>query len=259
MSFPMKSQQRISIFKNIPAWLLLGLCLFILSQCKNETLKPIDLKKDYFPLKLNSVVIYDVDSIAYDDFYTPSDPKHKTKYVFQLKDSAVSEIPETAGRKTFVFERYKSINNVDWVFQKVFTHTLAGLRGEEFVDNQRFVRFIFPPEKDKKWNGNTYNNIANAYTYLVGNQEYIFTDANISQTINSIPFDSTATIKEIDEFNLIQEDYVSKVYANHVGLVKMELKDLNKALTDDPQKGIARGDTLKGLIYYMQIKSYKFQ
>ncbi len=245
----MKSQQRSPLFKNIPAWYMAAFCFFMLSQCKNETLAPIDLKKDYFPLKLNSVIIYDVDSTVYNDFYKPGTDGHKTTYSFQLKDIAVSEIPETAGRKTLLFERYKRENNGEWIFQKVLTRTLTDVRGEEFQDNQRFVRFIFPPEKDKKWNGNTYNNI--------GGQEYIFTDADIPQTINSIAFDSTATVKQIDEFNLIEENYASEVYANHIGLVKRDLKSITKALLADSKEGISKGDTLKGLIYHMQVKSYE--
>ena len=235
-SFMRLQKQTSIIFKNIFTGCIILFGVFFLTQCKKEAKAPIDLKKGYFPLKLNSVIIYDVDSTIYDDFSS-----QKTQYLFELKDIAVSEIPETAGRKTFLFERYKRKNNEEWIFQRAFTRTLIDLRGEEFLDNQRFVRLIFPPEKDKRWNGNTYNNI--------GYQEYFFTDANISQTINSIAFDSTVIIKQIDEFNAIREDYASETYANHIGLVKREIKGITK--------DFFTGEIKKGLIYKMQVKSYE--
>lgn len=206
------------------------------SQCKkNETLPPQNLKKEYFPLKLSSVITYDVDSTVYDDF-----TNQVTAYKFELKDTVIAVFSDGPDRNTIRIERYKRIPGGGFNFQKVFTRTLIDLRAEEFIDNQRFVSMIFPPEENKTWNGNTYNNL--------GKQEFRFLETDIALNINSINFDSTATILQKQENNLIREDLVTEVYAKNTGLVKKEIRALDK--------NINTGVILKGYTFLMQVKSF---
>lgn len=208
---------------------------FFLTQCKKENLPPVDLKKEYFPLKISNVIVYDVDSTVYNDFNNTVTP-----YEFELKDTIVAELTEEPGRKTFGIERYKRVANGEWIFQKNYTRTMLNSRAEEFLNNERVVSFVFPPEKDKTWNGNAYNNL--------GEKEYRFTDVDVPQTINQNTFDSTATVLQFEDINLIREDFSQEVYAKNVGLVRKEIRAIDK--------NISTGQIIRGYLYLMQVKSF---
>lgn len=213
-----------------------SLLLFFFSCGKNETLPPIQLYLDYYPLKLHSSIVYAVDSTHYNEF------NHTTvNYLFELKDTVVSVLDEEEDRHTVRIERYKRESGGSWKFQKTITRTITSLRGEELIDNQRFVRLVFPPREGKTWNGNTYNNL--------GEQDYEILEADQPAVINGIALDSTVTIKQIDEINLIREDVVSEVYAKGIGLVQKDVRALDK----DISSGIIRN----GYVYSMTIKSFK--
>ncbi len=200
---------------------------------KNENIDPVDLKKSYFPLKLKARIIYQVDSTAYSNFSNSA-----TLYTFEIKDSTISQITET-NRLAYLINRYKRLPGDVWAYQKSFTRILVDQRAEEFIDNVRYVHFTFPPTAKGAWNGNTYNNL--------GMQTYTYTDVDVSQAINGIKLDSTASVKQIDETNLVREDYGLEVYAKNVGLVKKEVRAIDK--------DIATGKILRGYKYLMQVKS----
>ncbi|MDF3077401.1 MAG: hypothetical protein K0S09_1290 [Sphingobacteriaceae bacterium] len=211
----------------------LTLTALISCKGKHEVAEPIGLHQSYFPLKLNSRITYQVDSTVYNDFSNIS-----TLYSFELKDTAVSAINEF-GREGILINRYKRASGQAWAYQKSFSRALTDQRAEEFIDNVRYVRFTFPPAPGKTWNGNTYNNL--------GEQPYKFVDVDVSQTINGIALDSTASVQEINETNLIREDYSLATYAKNIGLVKREVRALDK--------DISSGKIKRGFKYLMQIKS----
>lgn len=152
------------------------LVLFFFSCGKNETLPPVQLYLDYYPLKLHSSITYAVDSTHYNEFDHTA-----VNYLFELKDTVVSILDEEKNRQTVRIERYKRESGGDWKFQKTITRTVTGIRGEEFIDNQRFVRIIFPPIEGKIWNGNTYNNL--------GKRDYEISEVNQPAVINGIALD----------------------------------------------------------------------
>jgi len=215
---------------------LTPLLFIITAGCKKTNEKAFTLFTDYYPLKLQSCNIYSVDSTHYNDFNHT-----ETQFLFELKDSVVSVIEDDSSRYTVRIERYKREPGKNWNFQKVITRTITGRRAEEFIDNQRFVRLIFPPKPREVWNGNTYNNL--------GRQEYIIVNAHIPFTEGNTSADSVVTVKQIDENNLIREDTAWEVYAKNIGLIKKEVKALNK--------DIGSGKILSGHTYSMLLKSYK--
>jgi len=220
----------------IPFGIFFLISFFFFSCGKNETLPPAPLYLDYYPLKLHSCITYAVDSTHYNEFNHT-----KINYLFELKDTIVSILDDETKRFTVRMERYKREPGGSWKFQKTITKTITGLRGEEFIDNQRFVRMTFPPLEGKIWNGNTYNNL--------GKQDYEILTVHQPAFINGIELDSTVTIKQIDEINLIREDVISEIYAKGIGLVQKDVKALDK----DISSGIIKN----GFVYTMTVKSYK--
>jgi len=217
--------------------LLTALSISVFFACKkHETLPPLDYKWAYYPLKLNSVIVYRVDSTQYFQF-----SNSKTTYNFELKDSVVSDISEGSS-KTFVIHRYKRPLNGAWAFQKVITRTLTGLRAEEFIDNIKFVRLVFPPQIDKYWKGNTYNNLNDYATFSI-------TGLDQKVEINSHVLDSTLTVEEVQEDNLIRQYYATAIYAKNIGLVQRYEVNGQTEITDTIIK--------EGYRYTMKLISFK--
>lgn len=218
----------------VPAFYIAVILLF--ASCKQETVKPDDLGKAYFPLRLKSMVSYNVDSTVYNDFNNTI-----TTYQFKIKDTVVGLFTDLEGKAAYKIERYKKTGTNPWVFQKVVSRNELNNRAEEFIDNRRYVRLVFPPQLQRKWNGNLYNDMP-AWNYTITSL-----DAPLRIGINNL--DSTLAISQYNEVNLIREDIYSETYAKHIGLVIKEVRAIDKDITT--------GKIKKGTIYKMQLEQYK--
>jgi len=223
--------------KNIIYFSLAIAAVVVVSCSKTENEELPDLKKDYYPVSTGHSITYQVDSTVYDKF-----TNSKKDYSFQIKDTVLTEIESGANTKTVYIERYKKNNGeTEWKFQKVISRNITDLRAEEFIDNQRFVRMVFPPVKNNTWNGNTYNNLEK--------QEYSYKSVDKKDTVNNLSFDSIAVIVQADETNLLREDYAEEHYAKHIGLVKKYVKSI--------EKDFYTQKTTNGSVYTMRIISTK--
>ncbi|MDA9554900.1 hypothetical protein N9R54_01570 [Pelobium sp.] len=206
--------------------------------CSKETsAPPVDLQSNFYPLKVGSVFIYDVDSTAYSNFTNTS-----TNFKFEIKDSVTNTFDDLTRVTNYRVERYKRTSSTSpWVFRLAFTRSKSLRAAEEFIDNQRFIRLIFPPLAGSKWNGNSKNTL--------GAQDYTIENNIAPFSVNNINFDSTVVVNEIDEQNLIREDVVNVTYAKNVGLVQKEVKAIDK--------NINTGNITNGFVYTLKIKSFR--
>lgn len=213
-------------------------CSMLWYSCTKENNAPaIDLQSEFYPLIVGSVYVYDVDSTAYSNFTGTS-----ANYKFQLKDSVAATFVGLTGDTSYRVERYRrNTPSSNWIIQQVYSRNKTVRAGEEFFNNQRFVRLVFPPTQGTFWNGNSKNNI--------GNQEYIIEDGILPFTVNNLSFDSTVTVKEIDEFNLIREDLVNSTYAKNVGLVQKTVTAVDK--------NISTGVITNGSVYSYKLVSFQ--
>lgn len=215
--------------------LLLG-CLGVLGCNKSENAPKPDMALNYFPLKEAHVVIYNVDSTVYNNFNNTI-----TNYLFQLKDTVTNKFTDAQGNETYRLERYKKTATQDWFFQKVITRKIVNNRAEEFIDNKRYVRLVFPPSLQSTWNGNVYNDL--------GEWRHEVKDLDVPLTIGTHQLDSTISIHQCNEVNLIREDIYDETYAKNIGLVVKEVKAVDK--------NISTGVITKGFKYKMQLDSWK--
>ncbi len=215
--------------------LILGL-LFLYACDKSENLPHPEMGLNYFPLKVNATNVYNVDSVVYSDFTNTI-----TTFQFLIKDSVINNFIDIQGNSTYRIERYKKTATIDWTFQKVITRKIIGNRAEEFIDNHRYIRLVFPLTLKSTWNGNLYNSLEEWKHEVIG------IDQPLNLTI--IKLDSTTTIKQHDEVNLIREDTYTETYAKNVGLVKKEVKAVDKDISTQKIK--------RGYRYTMQLNSYK--
>lgn len=210
--------------------------LTVFSCNKSENAPQPEMGFNYFPLKINSEVVYNVDSTVYNNFNNST-----TNYVFQLKDVVTDKFTDVQGDEVYRLERYKKTNTEDWFFQKVITRKIVNNRAEEFIDNKRYVRLVFPQTLQSTWNGNLYNDL--------GVWQHEIKDLNVPLTIGANKLDSTIAIQQYKEVNLIREDIYDETYAKNIGLVIKEVKAVDK--------NISTGVITRGFKYRMELASWK--
>ncbi len=210
--------------------------LLILSCDKTNNLPNPDLGLSYFPLKVNAVNVYKVDSTVYSDFTNTI-----TEFQFLIKDTVINQFIDAQGNTAFRIERYKKVNTQDWTFQKVIAKKIVNNRAEEFVDNTRYVRLVFPATLESTWNGNLYNSL--------DEWKHQITSIEANSTVGTLKLDSTISIQQHSEINLIREDIYTESYTKNIGLVKKEVKAVDK--------DISSGKIKRGYRYTMQLNSHK--
>ncbi len=204
--------------------------------CKQENVSaPIPMGYEYFPVNIGHTIIYDFDSVFKDTKVDVNETTH-----FQIKEYIESVFSDNTNRPTQRIERYRRNNDTTvWTIMNVCTSTLTNTVAERVEDNQRYIKLVFPVSLNKTWFGNSFT--------TQPKWEYEYTKVNESATINGIKFDSTLTVTQIDELNLIEKNYSIEKYAKHVGLIYKEYIHLET---------LPSGDITKANVSTCKFKSY---
>jgi hypothetical protein len=186
-----------------------------LYSCKKDTAIP-EMGYDYFPDKVGTYVIYDVDSTYYDDFFTPVKAKN---YKFQIKEKIQSTFLDNQNRVTLRLERYvKQYDTIipyadmTWKLRDVWTENRTATTAEKVEENIRYIRLIFPVRLNKTWNANAQNL----------NDERDFSYVNVDEPLGmgGISFDRTLkTVYDDGGGILTSREYRTENYARNVGLI----------------------------------------
>ncbi|MCX6312872.1 MAG: hypothetical protein NT084_14710 [Bacteroidetes bacterium] len=217
----MKENTFKKVLSNFPQTLFVMLLAFLcISSCKKDEATTIDGGYSYFPNAIGHYCIYEVDSTIYDNF------NHDTVlYRYQIKEVIESYFTDNMGRTAMRVERYKrpyidtiAYANLPWTLSRVWAFTRTNSVAEKLEENQRFVRLAFVPRIGKKWNGNEFNTI--------GEWDYKYTQVDEPYLINAMSFDSTLTVVQKDEENLLNKRYYVERYARHVGLIEKNVIDV---------------------------------
>jgi hypothetical protein len=114
---------------------------------------------------------------------------------------------------------YKRNNSSEsWVISDAWTTLIDGNRAELVEENERIIKMMFPLSLDTKWNANVFNSGITL--------DCIYNNIHQSMQLNGLQFDSTSTIDQENERNLIEYRRKYETYANHVGLILKYHKDL---------------------------------
>ncbi|MBI3502993.1 MAG: hypothetical protein HY063_14475 [Bacteroidetes bacterium] len=190
----------------------------LLSSCHKDkpVVPPPDLGYAYFPLTIGHYVIYNVDSTVLD---TKSNVD--TTFRYQLKEVAAELFYDNAGRPTYKIFRYKrSIDTLPWQStpQQVWTANRTATTAERTEENIRYIKLVFPVKQGKQWNGNAFN--------ILGEKDYEIISLDQKETIGTLSFDSTLTVKQFEQKDLIETIYEAEKYARNAGLVYKERDSL---------------------------------
>jgi hypothetical protein len=194
------------IFLLTTVWMLLPL-----SSCKKDAPVTNFSGHSYFPLHLGHTVIYQVDSIVKSEFNLGQIDTFR----FQIKEVVESFFTDMEGRLTARLERYKRNHPSEpWVIHKVWTANLLSNRAEKKEDNITYIKLVFPPRLNLRWNGNAFNEL--------GEQDYVITSVHAPEVVNTIAFDSVLTVLQADEDNIVYKKYEVEKYAAGTGMIYKE-------------------------------------
>jgi hypothetical protein len=192
----------------LPALITAVFLLLANASCRKQTGDPVNMGYTYFPLDIGNWVEYRVDSISWDGFFIPT--KVDTAVYF-IREVIESEIVDNQGRPSVRIERYwRHADTAVWEIKDVWMGIRTPATFELVEENDRFVKLSFPVRKSARWNGNAYN--------LNGEELYVYDEAHLPAAFGSFSFDSTTTVIEINQNNLIEKKISKAKYATNVGM-----------------------------------------
>ena len=198
----------------------------LLFSCKKETQQFDDsVSRNYFPLNIGKQVVYDVDSIIWDDFTCIIDTNH-----YQMRWTVSDTFRGNDERLSYTIDvEIRESDSLQWQMHRVYAATPTATTIEFSENNLRFIKLNFPIENEKKRAGNNLISTTHNYQYLQG-WEYSYTDVNKSFDNGLQLFDNTVTVEQRDETlnNPNVDPYATKtfakeVYAKDVGMVYREV------------------------------------
>jgi hypothetical protein len=203
------------------------LTFIFFTSCKKEVVpEHIDFGYTYFPVNISHYIIYDADSIVYNDFTGTVDT-----FSFEVKHYFESEFIDNSGRTCQRIEIYKRNNDtLPWQIKHVWHSIRTEYTAEVVEENIRYIKLSFPVKKFKKWNGNAYN--------TEGEQIYKYISVDEPYANKYLYFDSTLTVLQKDDSTLINTDYAAEIYARNIGLVYKKYLHLEKKITGIIKKGL---------------------
>lgn len=220
--------------KNILYYILA--ILLITAACNKDSSLEYDMGYNYYPINTGHWIIYQVDSISWNEFFDSS----SDTFQYQIMEIIESEFIDNEGRTTARIERYKRNSDTNqWIIKDVWFANLTSSTAEKVEENIRYIKLKFPCKIDYEWNGNAYNELGEqTYTYEYTNDEY---------SINDLDFDSTVKVIQKNEMTLISRKYSSEVYAKNVGMIYKSFTNL---------KTEATGEIVDGITYTYKVKSW---
>lgn len=231
------------------------LIMISLWSCKKHSVEaPMDLGYDYYPTDIGKYVIYNVDSIIYDDF------KHDTtEYKYQIKEKLEENYTDNEGRPTIKLVRYIKkydpnvpYSNMPWVVKDVWAVNKTNSSVQVVEENVRLTKLSFPTTVDASWNGNAFNTM-DEWDY-----QYIYTDR--TQTINGTLMNKVLYVQQKDDKNKnnIHRQYYIEKYARGIGLVHREIHDVysQTVTVQNGQIVPVENRIEKGVMYYQTYVSH---
>tara|TARA_B110000261_G_scaffold44402_1_gene52120 strand:+ start:18545 stop:19288 length:744 start_codon:yes stop_codon:yes gene_type:complete len=194
-------------------FLILGITILIVSCSKdNPTVKP-EISTDYYPLKIGSWHIYDVDSISYNDFTTIVTIDSAS---YQVMEEITDTFYDLEGSLSFELKRFKRIGNdsVDvenakWNISDVWWVKNNKGNIERIEENKIFVSLLNRIKEGVIWDGNAFNYI----------ESWDFEYASVGDDFGDYSNTVTVLQKQENLDNVLLYQKYQEVFAKGVGLV----------------------------------------
>jgi hypothetical protein len=214
--------------KNTRIHLAIALISILAASCKDETvLEPEAQFNNYFPAVKGSYIVYDCDSVVYDDFTNTVDTLK-----FKIKEYYETEFTDNSGRTAIRLERYKMPEGTtQWQLKDIWSLVKTDKQVEKVEEDVRMLKLLFPVKEGLEWDINALNN--------TGSRTVICKSIHQPYSVEAFSFDSTITVVNTDPENLVEEYRDTEVFAANKGMVYK--KYVNLKYKTPPQTGIKSG------------------
>lgn len=194
--------------------------------CRKQTIQPppTDLGWDFQPLNKGHFVVYDVDSIIYDDF-------NKTIDTFrsEIKDEIGDKFQDDQGRDSYYITRYgRKDASFPWQVVHIFYITQDNFKLEWKENNLRFIKMVYPTKLNKKWKGNKYMPTqTNSDLGWLDDWDYRYSDVLATFNTGSKSYKNAHIIDQADYIEgdptnvnaFSAQTYSREVFAKNVGMI----------------------------------------
>lgn len=211
--------------KNIK-YILIILISIALASCKKTTLPAEDLGEDYFPLETGRWIEYQIDSIVYDDFFTPVKiDTFKLKAKFELGES----YKNAEGKLNYRWIKYTKNDTTDYEVSDVFAVNTSTFGYKFLINNNWYLKFAFPLKLGKQWDVNSYNTKDELLATYV--------DVEHLHSVNMQTYDTCVSIIFEDFESLISNDYHFEIYSKHIGMIYKNIKHIKTEISGEITAG----------------------
>jgi hypothetical protein len=195
---------------------LFAVLMMFIGACKKQEPSIPEFHYEYYPLEKGTFVVYDAMEISHDVQALVARDTNR----FFLKTLIGDSIIDNSGNVAYQFLRFKKQNLEDeWQLSDVWTTRIVNQRMEVVEENQRIVKLVFAPTKEKAWDINSFNNEQPLIARY--NPELL----HVPKVISNISLDSTLQVEIQDFFSLVDHRRKFEVYAKGIGLVYRSFKD----------------------------------
>ena len=181
--------------------------------------------KEYVSLRVGQEAIYQIDSTIYDDFSGTTN-----RLSLQQKEVVASMEIDGGNRETFIVEIYtRAADTLPWRINRITKRTLTNYRLEVLDNNLVTVPLVFPIALRKRFNSNVLNTRAE--------KDYVYTSVSEPFSNGNLQYDSTISILQFEEENLIEQILEVETHATGVGLILRQHKDVETEFNGDIRSG----------------------
>lgn len=199
-----------------------------LSSCKKEVERPSD-SNDYFPLQVGKYILYDVDSIVYDD-------ASRTTFInsYQMRYDVVDSFNDNAGRVSYTINVHIRPETDEPFTPRDVIHVTKTASGLEWTQsNAKILKMAFPVSENTTWNGMAFIQLRepgmDEYNTQRYNWDFKYERIGADFDPGNNMFYNTVTVNGIDEVTNQPDDsvyadrnYYQEVYAAGIGMVYRE-------------------------------------
>ncbi|MCG9912137.1 MAG: hypothetical protein MH137_12665 [Flavobacteriales bacterium] len=229
---------------------ILSLTAFILfsTSCRREVVEASDKGFAYYPSQSGFWWEFDVDSIFYNDF--TGDTLSKS---YILREEFISDFVSQDSIPAVRIERYtRPSENDNWQGPRVWWTYKTATYAVKVEENIPYVKLIFPLKNGETWNGNNLNfQSAITYRYVSVHEPY---------TLNGNAFDSTVTVLQRDNENLLEKQFYRERFARNVGMIEKEIIDIRGFIDSDNVPDTLAKPILNriksGVVYRQKIRNW---
>lgn len=195
--------------------------------CNSQVEQYPELEGEFIPLEVGKYIIYDVDSMIWDNFSKTYTVK-KSEMKYEITDTFTSD----GGQLHYVVTITRKDDSTDFfVDDNVATISVSNRQVEWVQKNLRYLNMVFPIEDGIKWDGLLFINREDDHYPQFASIDWEFEYEKVGKDFKSgsTKFDNTITIKHIDsEINEPDKEFYAEkilskeVYADGIGMIYKE-------------------------------------